>query len=103
MRPINSGVVHVAFLSALDGAHRSALARSLNLTDATLQMAARSLAGSCDPGDRGALLAVAVRLFPGPYAVAALLGVSGESVALYGEALLMAMGRPVPPLTLEAR
>ncbi len=98
-----SGSVHTAFLAALDDARRKALARTLNLTEATLHMAARSLVGSDDLGDRGALLAVAVRLFPGPYAVAALLGVSGESLALYGEALLVAMGRPVPPLTVETR
>ncbi len=92
--PDPSGLARDTFLAAVGcRTQRRALAGALCLTEALLSMAGQALSGSVDLGDRGALLAVAVRLYPGPYAAAALLGVSGESLALFGEALLVAMGR----------
>ncbi len=97
MTPGGSALAGVAFVEAVGGkGSLKALARVLGLTEATLEMAARGLrAGEnlSDLGDRGALLAVAVRLFPGPYAAADLLDVSGESLAQYGECLLSMLRR----------
>lgn len=71
------------------------MARALYLTEGTLLLAIQGMSADGDRGDFAALLAVAVRLFPGPYAVAVLLDVTGGALALYGEALLAALGRPV--------
>jgi hypothetical protein len=94
--PDLSGSAHDAFVSAVGCRRgRKALARALHLTEGILTMARQGMTPGGDQGDRGALLAVAVRLFPGPYAAAVLLDVSGGSLALYGETLLAALGRPV--------
>ncbi|MFT5682858.1 MAG: hypothetical protein ACI8RZ_003782 [Myxococcota bacterium] len=90
------GKAHDAFIAAVESKRpRQALARALSLTEGTLTLAVRAMTIDGDQGDRGALLAVAVRLFPGPYSAADLLNVGAGSLALYGEALLAGLGRPV--------
>lgn len=90
-------VVCDALLEAVqESSSLQALTHTLRLTIPTLQMAASALAGSGDCGDEAALLAVACRLFPGPYAAASVLGVPAGELALFGEHLLTLMDRAQP-------
>ena len=93
---VSGGICDALLRTVRESNSLRSLSRALRLTPATLQMATVALSGGGDRGDEAALVAVAYRLFPGPYAAASVLGVPAGEVALFGESLLISMERALP-------